>query len=718
MTHTRKALLFTALLAMAACSNDVAAPTHAIPGAGAERATYATLDQEIQALIQTLFPNNGLVTAAGDRWEGVKYQLSIGKVDVARRTLTNLSTWVSQRSLASRKADAARLILDMALYVYNGPGTPVPGNGSLVQTAAGVVEPNTSLTLTTAHADGSVGDGGIHIDVGSVATTTIAVISEVTGDFTKHCSGPLNYRGCQEPKFFRITLFPHEKLLQPAQVQICHVTQGELRRPLGDHDDLRVAHEKPANQTLYTPGGTIVDGIEILPYNGSINFLTAAGHCNTSYNNAPPQVIGFFDKLLGPDTRLGQLASTIGAALTPKSLYALDLGGGGMFLSESIFGLVNPNIMLTDGCINDCPNPVLALKEAVSTQSGTTFNLTVTNRSSYPDAMFASSPSLPPCGLNTSASRTWVDIYDGVTNARIYGFCALSAAEQLNNIWFFAPAAGPFPTSVYIKMTDRLTGLVYGSNILSVVPAPPAITSLTLASTEVVLDGPGTSYTAVMQNGGANHSNVDLQGYLVQGTVNGAAGGVVAQCGAGNGVLTTGTCTQSFTVNANPNNVPGLALGPATFRLELRENGVVLDSREIPVTIVSGVPTITSLTLASTDIQLDAGPVGQFTAVMENRGFSRSNIVLQGYLVQGSVTAPSGGVVALCSAGNGVLPTGTCSEQFSINAKSSAGLTTGAATFRLELTENGTLLDSRTAAVNITSAPDGTLRIQLAPLTK
>jgi hypothetical protein len=714
MTRTRKALLFITLLAMAACSSDMVSPSHSVRGGPAAGATYATLDEEIQALIQTLFPNTGLVTAAGDRWDGVKAALAAGKVDVARRMLTNLSTWVSQRSLPSHKADAARLILDMALYVYNGPGTPVPENGSLLQTAAGVVEPNTSLTLTTAHADGSIGDGGIHIEAGSVATTTIAIISEVTGDFTKNCSGPLNYSGCQEPKFFRITLFPHEKLLKPGQVQICQITQGEVRRPLGDHDHLRVAHEKPANPQLYTPGGTIVDGIEILPWNEEINILTSEGACKASYNNAPPPVIGFFDRLLSPDTKLGQLASAIGSALTPKSLYAIDLGGGGMFLSESIFGLVNPNIKLADGCINDCPNPVLALKSAESAPGGgTTFNLTVTNRSVYPDAMFAASPTLPPCGLNTSASRTWVDIYDGLTNAYIYGFCALSAPEQLDNIWFSVGAANAPPASVYIKMTDRLTGLVYVSNTLSL---GASITSLTLASNEVVLDGPGTSYTAVMQNGGASRSNVVLQGYLVQGAVTAPAGGVVALCGAGDGVLPTGSCTQSFTVNAGGDD--GLALGAATFRLEMRENGVLLDSEEVPVTIVSGVPTITSLTLASTNIPLDAGPAGQFTAVMQNRGFSRSNIVLQGWLVQGAVTAPSGGVVALCDAGNGVLPTGTCTQQFSINAKSSDGLTTGPATFRLDLSEGATLLDNKTVAVTIVSSLDGMLMIQLTPLPK
>ena len=41
----------------------------------------------------------------------------------------------------------------------------------------------------------------------------------------------------------------------------------------------------------------------------------------------------------------------------------------------------------------------------------------VTNKSRYSDALFAASPDLPPCGLNSNAARTWVDFYDSAANA-------------------------------------------------------------------------------------------------------------------------------------------------------------------------------------------------------------------------------------------------------------------------------------------------------------
>lgn len=40
------------------------------------------------------------------------------------------------------------------------------------------------------------------------------------------------------------------------------------------------------------------------------------------------------------------------------------------------------------------------------------YSLVINNKDDYPDYLFNKSPSLPPCGLNTSASRTWALIYD------------------------------------------------------------------------------------------------------------------------------------------------------------------------------------------------------------------------------------------------------------------------------------------------------------------
>jgi hypothetical protein len=599
MSRVRNGLLLLAVAGIAACSGDSpSSPSLVAPHGGANRTTYATLDDEIAATIPTLYPNTGLTTATGERWDDVKAALAGGKVDLARKLLVNLSTFVVKRALPSEKTAASRLILDMALYVYNGPNTPPPGApGATLQTAAGVVEPTTSLTLTTSHADGTtIGDGGIHIDVGSVSTTTIAVISEVTGDYTADCSGPFVYSGCQQPKFFRITLFPHDKLLKTAQVQICHVNTGVVRRPLGNHDDLRVAHEKPSNATLYTPGSTIVEGIEILPFDATANFLTADGPCRTTYDNSLPtgDQIGLLDRLTSPGAPLMRLASAVGRILTPKSLYAIDQGGGGDFISESIFGLVNPGIKLTDGCIViACANPVIAVKDIQPGTGGDYHDLTVTNRSDYPDQLFAPSPSLPPCGLNASASRTWVSIHDASTDAVLNTFCALSSSADLDNIWFFVPTGGNVPPTVYVKLTDRLTGRVYVSNTIST-SLSPTITSLTLDASTITIDGVGTDYMASVDNPGTSGGGFVLQGWIDQGSASRAAGGTVIECGADNGILPNGTCgglTFSVSVNNTTSSGTGtLVAGAATFRLELTQNGTLIDSRSVPISLVSPAP--------------------------------------------------------------------------------------------------------------------------------
>jgi hypothetical protein len=83
--------------------------------------------------------------------------------------------------------------------------------------------------------------------------------------------------------------------------------------------------------------------------------------------------------------------------------------------------------------------------------------------------MFAAAPSLPPCGANTSASRTWVDFFDE-SGKRIYGFCALGGREQLDMIWFAVPEGTAPPARVMIEMKDRQTNTTYRSALEVVQP--------------------------------------------------------------------------------------------------------------------------------------------------------------------------------------------------------------------------------------------------------
>lgn len=118
------------------------------------------------------------------------------------------------------------------------------------------------------------------------------------------------------------------------------------------------------------------------------------------------------------------------------------------------------------------PNPVLYLTDLEYYTAGgkdwTRYKYAVNNFAAYPDSMFAASPALPPCGTNTKASRTWVDFFDS-SGKRLYGFCALGKASDLNKIWFALETGKLPPSYVYIEMTDRQTNTKYKSNLADTV---------------------------------------------------------------------------------------------------------------------------------------------------------------------------------------------------------------------------------------------------------
>jgi hypothetical protein len=114
------------------------------------------------------------------------------------------------------------------------------------------------------------------------------------------------------------------------------------------------------------------------------------------------------------------------------------------------------------------PNPVLVfIGQEPYEANGKQFiryKYAVDNFAAYPKDMFGAAPDLPPCGNNTKSSRTWVDIFDQ-SGKRLYGFCALSSPNNLDQLWFsLAPDALP-PSWVYIEMNDRKTSTKYKSNL-------------------------------------------------------------------------------------------------------------------------------------------------------------------------------------------------------------------------------------------------------------
>lgn len=96
------------------------------------------------------------------------------------------------------------------------------------------------------------------------------------------------------------------------------------------------------------------------------------------------------------------------------------------------------------------------------------YPLRVTNAAAYGDDLFAPSPDLPPCGANTNSARTWVDIFDG-GNTRLYGFCALGRARDLEGLWV-AVRVGARPAGVSVELVDRRAGLSARSATVALPP--------------------------------------------------------------------------------------------------------------------------------------------------------------------------------------------------------------------------------------------------------
>jgi hypothetical protein len=123
-------------------------------------------------------------------------------------------------------------------------------------------------------------------------------------------------------------------------------------------------------------------------------------------------------------------------------------------------------------CYPNLPAPQLRVVRTEDYEAGgqqwTRYCLSVDNSSAFPVDLFEAAPDLPPCGLNRNASRTWVDI-NAAGGVRLYGFCALSSPNNLQDLWFAQPRGQQPPAAVYITLNDRRCNITYTSN--SVNPA-------------------------------------------------------------------------------------------------------------------------------------------------------------------------------------------------------------------------------------------------------
>lgn len=135
--------------------------------------------------------------------------------------------------------------------------------------------------------------------------------------------------------------------------------------------------------------------------------------------------------------------------------------------------LVTFAVQTTTAEVATIPNPVLTLIGQEQLQTGgkqlVRYNFEVFNKDQYPEELFAAAPALPPCGQNTKASRTWIDIYDQ-SGKRLNGFCALGKSADLERLWFVLGQDELPPSWVYIELTDRQTNTKYKSNLAETTP--------------------------------------------------------------------------------------------------------------------------------------------------------------------------------------------------------------------------------------------------------
>ncbi len=291
-------------------------------------------DQRIRALIIQIWPT-GLETSVTARWTTITREVArssdAAQQALARQNLTDLVSWMQQHQSAiippsgdTRGSALTRLVLYMSAYVY---GQTIPDVPPGTDAAFAIVNPGQDpppIVTPTGYA-------GVDLPANAVNQATIVVVSQRTATYAL-CAGPLQTTLCQLPRYYTFDEFPHVRLNAPAAFAVCHLRPAGLpwdTDPAFD-DGLRLAHTRPVNTADYTPGGTQVDSVELLPLVEGLSFINCA---------APPTTTG----ARGPLRAVSALLADAWSLVAPRTAWAIDLGGGGgLSLSFSDFEVVDP----------------------------------------------------------------------------------------------------------------------------------------------------------------------------------------------------------------------------------------------------------------------------------------------------------------------------------------------------------------------------------------
>lgn len=411
----RSMLIAGSLLALVSACGDSTAPppVWTAPSASRYQLTEAgTLDSEIHALVEALFPTS-LRSTAASHWESITKKVGSKDLPSAKSGLTILAQWVieNERHLdrppnnESIAGASARLVLYMSLYVYSGPHTPVPTTfGTGADGTVGVVSPVSPALLQT-----PLKHAAANFEAGTVNDNTIVIVTQNTNFYQQKCSGPFTTKYCQYPQYYRFQVFPEQKFNKLVHMAVCHVATGGAYGPLPgvDHNHFVLAHDKPANASDYTPGGFPVPGenIEILPLNPTFDptrpIISCAGtaYPQIALFTVPRAPDGVLAHALALAARTGNAAARLVArAVTPRDAYAIDNGEEHNTFSWSTFENVDtlghPDIQVSGSALS-APSVVAG--------GAVTLNYTVGNGGTAPSPVVNTLIRLTPTGTTPGA---------------------------------------------------------------------------------------------------------------------------------------------------------------------------------------------------------------------------------------------------------------------------------------------------------------------------
>src|SRR5947207_1455265 len=134
----------------------------------------------------------------------------------------------------------------------------------------------------------------------------------------------------------------------------------------------------------------------------------------------------------------------------------------------AILGGVLLSVNAQAQCGPPLPTPRVAFLGKTNEPGFVRYWFAVTDHAIFNNVFFTPSPNLPPCGLNNNSARTWLRIYNGATNAYIYGYCALPNSAAMAKLSFAVARTAVQPKSFYVTLEDRLCHVTRKSNTAAI----------------------------------------------------------------------------------------------------------------------------------------------------------------------------------------------------------------------------------------------------------